>query len=120
MRIPEGTVLSRAKREGWTGQIADAKGKAHKPEPEQSSAITVMQSAALSIAERGKRHVERMAQMSENVGPHVLSLQPGEVLDRIEDVDRSDKLSRRTYGLDEGGKIPALIWSSSGSFLLPP
>ena len=33
--IPAGTVLARAKREGWTQQIAQAKAKAKAPEAMQ-------------------------------------------------------------------------------------
>jgi len=27
---------------------------------------------------------------------------PGEILDRIEDIDRFDKLARRTFGIEDG------------------
>jgi hypothetical protein len=54
MGIPAGTVLARSKREGWTQQIATAK-LIQRPElarelakPEAISAITPMQSAAIS------------------------------------------------------------------------
>ena len=58
MGIPEGTVLARAKREGWTQQIAAAK-LIKRPDlarelarPDAISAITPMQSAAISTQER--------------------------------------------------------------------
>jgi hypothetical protein len=48
MGIPQGTVLARAKREGWTRKIENAKAlRVVKPD-----AITPMQSAAISISDR--------------------------------------------------------------------
>ena len=99
--IPPGTVLARAKREGWTGQIQHAKTLATE---EPQSAISVMQSVAQTMAERGQRHVERMADVAEKVMPHVRTMEPGAILDRIEDIDRLDKVARRTFGLEDGSR----------------
>jgi hypothetical protein len=104
--IADGTVLARAKREDWTGQIQQAKSLVT---CEQSNAISVMQSAALTMAERGQRLIERMANVSEKVVPHVEAMPPAEILDRIERIERLDKLARRTYGLDESGGRGALV-----------
>jgi len=52
MNVPEGTVLARAKREGWTQQIAAAKQAVVTP---QSNAITPLQSIAAVMQERGER-----------------------------------------------------------------
>ena len=98
MHIPAGTVLARAKREGWTRQIEQARALASVP---QSNAITPMQSAAVTMAERGQRHVGRMAGIAEKVVPHVEAMQPGAIFDRIEKVDRFDRFARRTYGLED-------------------
>ena len=46
LNIAEGTVLARAKREGWTQQIAAAKQAVG---VSQSNAITPMQSAAITM-----------------------------------------------------------------------
>ena len=62
MNIAEGTVLARAKREGWTQQIAAAKQAIALP---QSNAITPMQSIAAVMQERGERYRERIAGVSE-------------------------------------------------------
>ena len=102
-------MLARAKREGWTRQIAQAKAKATAPDAMQSGAITVMQSAAITMAERGQRHVERMAGVAEKVVPHVEAMAPGEILDRIERVERFDKLARRTFGIDDDTARQALV-----------
>lgn len=100
MGIPPGTVLARSKREGWTCQIQQAKALAQ--DDTQSNAISVTQSAALTMAERGKRHVERMAGVAERVMPHVETMEAGAILDRVEDIDRLDRIARRTYGLRDG------------------
>ena len=100
--IPDGTVLARAKRENWTRQIQQAKTLAtHEP---QSGATTVMQSVARTMAERGQRHVAQMADVTDKVMPHVGAMEPGAILDRIEDIDRLDKVARRTYGLEDGSQ----------------
>jgi hypothetical protein len=108
MGIPPGTVLARgAKREGWTQQVAAAK-LIQRPElardlakPDAINAIAPMQSAVLSIAERGKRYVEGMARVSEKVLPHVEGMQPEAILDRSADIERFDKVARRNLGLNE-------------------
>jgi uncharacterized protein YjcR len=49
MNIPEGTVLSHAKRKGWTQQIEAAKQDA---KTTQSNAITPMEALAVTLNER--------------------------------------------------------------------
>ena len=97
MEIPEGTVLARAKREGWTRQIQEAKAVAPSL---QSNAITPMQSAALTMHQRGQRHLERMAGVSEKVVSHVETLGAETILERVDKVEKLDRIARRNYGLD--------------------
>jgi hypothetical protein len=47
MGIPAGTILSRAKREGWMGQIQNAKVLAKCDDP--ATAVTPFQAASASI-----------------------------------------------------------------------
>jgi uncharacterized protein YjcR len=105
MNVPEGTVLARAKREGWTQQIEAAK---HAAALTQSNAITPLQSIAAVMQERGERYRERMADVSERVAGHLKSLEPDEILSRSSQVEKIDSVARRTFGLD----IPA---SGSGA-----
>jgi hypothetical protein len=107
MGIPAGTVLARSKREQWTRQIAEAR-LIERPElarelarPDAINAISPMQSAAISLRERGQRHVEKMADLSERVLPVVEAMDADEVFDAVEKVDRYDRFARRQYGLDE-------------------
>ena len=59
MSIPEGTVLARAKREGWTQQIQSIKALAKRNDT--STAVTPFEAVSASIQQRGERHIERMA-----------------------------------------------------------
>src|SRR5947208_301509 len=63
MGIPEGTILSRAKREGWTRQIKSAKALAKREDAPY--AVAPIEAVAMSMQQRGERHVERMAGVSE-------------------------------------------------------
>jgi hypothetical protein len=98
MNVPEGTVLARAKREGWTQQIKDAQAIAL-----QSNAITStpMQSIAAVMQERGERYRERVAGVSERVVGHVESMDPDEILTRSAQFEKIDTIARRTFGLNE-------------------
>ena len=98
MNVPEGTVLARAKREGWTQQIAAAKQAVALT---QSNAITPMQSIAAVMQERGERYRERIAGVSEKVIGHVESMDPDEILTRSAQFEKIDTIARRTFGLSE-------------------
>jgi hypothetical protein len=52
MGIPEGTILSRAKREGWTRQIQNAKALAKLKDA--SPAVTPMEAVAGTMRQRGQ------------------------------------------------------------------
>ena len=96
--IPAGTVLARAKREGWTRQIEQARALYVETLP---PAVPVTVAVARTMEERGQRHVERMAGLTERVMPHVEAMEPGALLDRGEALDRLDRIARRTFGLVE-------------------
>ena len=81
MGIPAGTVLARANREGWVHGSA-------------------------TMQQRGERHLGRMANIVEKTVPHVEAMEPGAILDRVDDVERLDKVARRTFGISETG-LPA-------------
>ena len=97
MKVPEGTVLARAKREGWTQQIAAAKQAIALT---QSNAITPMQSIVAVMQERGERYRERVAGISEKVIGHVTSMDADEILARSSQFEKIDTVARRTFGLD--------------------
>jgi hypothetical protein len=107
MDMPPGTILSRAKREGWSREIQSAKALAKRQDT--SLAVTPLEAVSMSLQQRGERHVERVAGIVEKTLPHVESMEPGAILDRAKDVDRLDRIGRRTYGLDKGERHPAGI-----------
>src|SRR4026207_1533330 len=55
MGIPEGTVLARAKREGWSRRIQSAKALAKREDAKP--AVSPVEAAAVSMQQRGERHV---------------------------------------------------------------
>jgi len=76
MGIPEGTVLARASREHWTPRIEPAKSLA---KPVETEIVPACDAAAQTMQERGVRHVERMARVTDKVLPHLKSMEPGEI-----------------------------------------
>jgi hypothetical protein len=122
MGIAAGTVFARSKREGWTRQVAQAK-LIERPElarelakPDAINAITPMQSAAITMQERGQRYTERVADVSEKVLPHLESMEPGAMLDSSRDIELYDRVSRRNLGLEHqppaGGLINVAIMTN--------
>jgi hypothetical protein len=101
MFLPAGTVLARAKREGWTRQIQSAKALARREDA--SPAVTPFQAVAASMQQRGERHIGRMASITERGVEHVEAMDGGGILDRIDEVEKLDKVARRTFRLDETG-----------------
>ncbi len=98
LNIAEGTVLARAKREGWTQQIEAAKQAVGLS---QSNAITPLQSIAAVMQERGERYRERIAGVSEKVAEHLEAMRPDDILNRASQLERFDTVARRTLGLNE-------------------
>jgi len=108
MGIPAGTILARAKREGWTAQIKNAKALAVRPL--ESPTITPTQAVALSMQQRGERHVARMAGVSERGVDHVETMDGGAILDRVDVIEKLDKVARRTFGITDGdGQANVLV-----------
>jgi hypothetical protein len=54
------------------------------------------------MQQRGERHLGRMANIVEKTVPHVEAMEPGAILDRIDDVETLDKVARRAYGISDG------------------
>ena len=99
MNIPAGTVLARAKREEWTRQVQNAKALAVRPA--ESPTVTPTAAAAMTMQARGERHVERMAGVTERGVAHVEGLDGGTILDRVDAIEKLDKIARRTFGLND-------------------
>ena len=100
MNIPEGTVLAHAKREGWTKGIESAKALAKRED--SSLAITPTEAVAITMRQRGQRHVERMADVSERAVDHIEAMDGPEILNSADKIDKVDKIARRNFGLNDG------------------
>ena len=85
MGIPAGTVLARAKREGWSQHVNNAKALAKREDTVK--AITPFEAASATMQQRGERHLGRMANIVEKTIPHVEAMEPGAILDRVDDVE---------------------------------
>lgn len=99
MGIPEGTILSRAKREGWSRQIQSAKALAKREDA--APAVTATEAVAITMQQRGERHVERMAGVSERGVDHIETMDGSTILNSVDQIDKLDKVARRTFGLKE-------------------
>jgi hypothetical protein len=100
MNIPAGTVLARAKREGWTRQIQNAKALVKRED--SAPAVTATEAVAITMQQRGERHLGRMAGVSERGVDHVETMQGSEILARVDQIEKLDKVARRTFGLSDG------------------
>ena len=100
MGIPEGTVLARAKREGWTHEIQSAKALAKR---EDAPAVTPLEAVAISMQQRGERHLDRMAGVSERGVDHIETMDGPEILDSVDQIEKLDKVARRTFGISDDG-----------------
>src|SRR5260370_42362398 len=112
--IPEGTVLARAKREGWTQQIQNAKTLVK--HEDSALAVTPAEAIAMSMQRRGERHVERMAGISERGVDHIETMDGPEILNSVDQIEKLDKVARRTFGLDEIKPCGIQVNILSGNF----
>src|SRR4030095_7396338 len=78
MSIPEGTVLARAKREGWTQQIQSIKALAKREDT--SPSVAPFEAASASMQQRGERHTGRVAGLTERMLMTFEQLSEGEQL----------------------------------------
>ena len=104
MGIPEGTVLARAKREGWTREIQNAKALVKRENP--AITVTPVEAVAATLAERGQRHLKRMAGVSERGVDHVETMDGPEILNSVDQIEKLDKVARRTFRLNDN-PLPA-------------
>lgn len=104
MNIPEGTVLARAKREAWTRGIQNAKALVKRENP--ALTVTPVEAVAATLAERGQRHIKRMAGVSERGVDHIETMDGPEILNSVDQIEKLDKVARRTFRLDDN-PLPA-------------
>ncbi|MBA3832912.1 MAG: hypothetical protein H0X34_13665 [Chthoniobacterales bacterium] len=83
-----------------------------------------MTQAAVTMHERGTRHVERMAGITEKVLPHLEAMEPGELLDSARNLERFDYVARRNYGVENqpppGGVITLSVLCNQAAIQVSP
>ncbi len=99
MGIPSGTILSRARREQWKGHIQAAKALTVLP-PERTPDKTPMEAVVESMQQRGQRHAGRVASLAERMMSTFEQLPKDAWLEYIDQLEKLDKVARRTFGLD--------------------
>ena len=104
MGLPEGTVLAHAKREDWTREIQSAKALVKREDA--PLAVTPVEAVAATLAERGQRHLKRMAGVSERGVDHIETMDGPEILNSVDQIEKLDKVARRTFRLDDN-PLPA-------------
>src|SRR6266480_2416094 len=97
--IRAGAVLSHAKREGWTREIQNAKALVKREDA--SPAVTPVEAVAMSMQQRGERHIDRMAGASERAVDHIETMDGPEILNSVDQIEKLDKVARRTFGLND-------------------
>jgi hypothetical protein len=67
-----------------------------------------------------KRHIERVAGITDKVLPHLESMEPAEILDSARNLERFDFVARRNYGLENqpppGGVLNLAILTNRAAF----
>ena len=92
MGIPEGTVLARTKRESWTREIQNARTLVKRED--SALAVTPVEAVAATLAERGQRHLKRMAGVSERCVDHIDTMDGPEILNSVDQIEKLDKVAR--------------------------
>jgi len=60
-----------------------------------------LKAVAVTLAERGQRHLKRMAGVSEKAVDHIETMNGSEILSRVDQVEKLEKVARRTFGLQD-------------------
>ena len=53
------------------------------------------------MQQRGERHVQRMAGVSERGVDHIETMDGPEILNSVDQIEKLDKVARRTFGLND-------------------
>ena len=81
------------------GEIQNAKALVKREDA--PLAVTPVEAVAMSMQQRGERHVERMAGVSERGVDHIETMDGPEILNSVDQIEKLDKVARRTFGLED-------------------
>jgi hypothetical protein len=59
------------------------------------------EAVAMSMKQRGDRHIERMEGVSERAIDHIETMVGHEILGSIDQIEKLDKVARRTFRFDD-------------------
>lgn len=103
--MPAGTVLARAKREGWTQELERAKAIA----PQQSRAITPLGTATLSaLADLGRKSRLALGKGLHKAAAHVANLNGEAIVAQADKVSSLAKASTTVFAWEQSGQTPVL------------
>ncbi len=103
-------MLARAKREGWTRQIQSAKALAKRED--SAPAVTATEAVAITMQQRGERHLGRMASVSERGVDHVETMQGSEILTSIDEIEKLDKVAGARLAFPMTTHTATTCWST--------
>lgn len=101
--IPTGTVLARAKREGWTQAIEKAKAFV----PQQSKAITPGNATASVIANLGRESRLALGRLHK-ASAYIANLKGAEIVAQADKVSSLTKASTTVFGWQDEVRMPLL------------
>ena len=55
------------------------------------------------MQQRGERHLDRMAGVSERGVDHIQTMDGPEILNSVDQIEKLDKVARRTFGISDDG-----------------
>ena len=100
-------MVAHAKREGWTREIESAKALVKRED--SAPAVTATEAVAITMQQRGERHIERMAGVSERGVDHIETMDGPEIVNSVDQIDKLDKVARRTFGLNDAPDSHAVV-----------
>ncbi len=109
MNIPAGTILARAKRERWTQHIQSAKALTKRED--SAPAVTPVEAVAMSMQQRGERHLDRMAGVSERAVDHIETMDGRRILRSIDQIEKLDNCPAHVWPFPMTTHTATTSWS---------
>ena len=63
--------------------------------------MSPVEAVAMSMRQRGERHIDRMASVSERAVDHIETMGGSGILRSIDQIEKLDKVARRTFQFDD-------------------
>ena len=92
--------MARATREGWTREIQNAKALAKREDAPLT--VTPVQAVACPYGSGDSATLNAWQLVSERGVDHIETMNGPEILDSVDEIEKLDKVARRTFGLHDG------------------